>query len=215
MIFSLQSSFVFSAYALWLAFLSSGQAGPLTPRDPDSRGPAYVYRGDTRSPAVLRAKGGFHPFGRYEDDDNAFNIENHLFVDLGFMNAVSENFDTCDGLSDEEKLSEATNLQQNWTTAFVSTTTSIRTASDYAHGRWVYLIHVTPNMIMLPENLDDEIVALGGILWSQVRGYRWVGNEELAPPSGNPGEDDRFTRSPDYVAQRLDWTLPSAPTAGN
>ncbi|RDA91653.1 hypothetical protein CP533_0081 [Ophiocordyceps camponoti-saundersi (nom. inval.)] len=159
-----------------------------------------VYRGDSRPPDVIRASGGFHPWGEYWHDDTSFSLENHLFINEHFLDAVWE--DMCDddeSAARDRRVREAWNV--NFTTAYVSTSTSPQEAAEFAPGGWIYVIQATPNMLVMEENFFDEVLALGGIHWSQVRGYTQVGGWSR-PPFTDRIREGQFTLNQDFDQHR-------------
>ncbi|RDA94581.1 putative heat-labile enterotoxin [Ophiocordyceps camponoti-saundersi (nom. inval.)] len=131
---------------------------PLTTDAP--RTPAFVFRGDGRSPDVIRAEGGWLPYAIAERSSKAFGLLNHE-KDIKFDKGKRD-------------------------TVYVSTTTSFDVAARYArmNGKkrrdtYVYYLHASPNIIDLNRSLGNETQfwwqreysAMGGIRWSQVVGW--------------------------------------------
>ncbi|PHH76796.1 putative enterotoxin [Ophiocordyceps camponoti-rufipedis] len=170
-------------------------ATPLFTRS-DADPPATVYRGDSRPPAAIKANGGFHPWGEYWHAERAFSLENHLFVNEDFLEAVWDQL-----CYREEDRGPAPELHVNYTTAYVSTTTSPQEAAEFASGGWVYIMQATPNMLLLQENLFDEVLALGGVYWSQVRGFiRAV--DWTQSSFADMVRDGRYSPNPDFDEER-------------
>ncbi|KAF4587446.1 putative enterotoxin [Ophiocordyceps camponoti-floridani] len=164
---------------------------------PDTALPTIVYRGDSRPPEVIKASGGFHPWGEYWHVDRAFSLENHLFVNEDFLDAVWNQL-----CYRQEDGGPAPELQVNYTTAYVSTTTSPREASVFASGGWIYILQATPNMLLLQENLFDEVPALGGVYWSQVRGYIRAVRDWTRSSFADMIRDGRYSLNPDFDEER-------------
>ncbi|KAM3518661.1 hypothetical protein MY4038_010032 [Beauveria bassiana] len=186
------NSIVSAAHLLLLA-AGRGSAFPNGKGDVISRAPKQpakeVYRGDKRSPRDVARDGGFRPRGNYENDDRAFSIYRHMVGEFG----REDDSDLSDEDSDEE-----------WTSAYVSVTTSVDTGASYGH--WVYRIHATPNMIdPTAENENEpEIFALGGVPWSQVMGWYQLRFDEHGEPLNAEGiTTTDFTPNPAYQ-QRYD-----------
>ncbi|KAF4589869.1 putative enterotoxin [Ophiocordyceps camponoti-floridani] len=131
---------------------------PLTSKP--SKPPTFVFRGDARKPAAIRAEGGWLPWSIPYRTPLAFGLYNHE-RDVKFAKGQRD-------------------------TVYVSTTTSFDVAARYARmnekGReetYIYYIHATPNMIDLNLSLGNEtnfwwqreFSAMGGIRWSQVVGW--------------------------------------------
>ncbi|POR35326.1 Heat-labile enterotoxin IIB, A chain [Tolypocladium paradoxum] len=183
---------ILSAAPLWLLWLGSGNASPVSPSDVQGtiarraphRPAKFVYRGDKRSPRDLREAGGFRPRGEYEDNDRTFTIYRHMLGEWG-RGEDSEDSDT--------------DLDEPWSSAFVSVTTELETGASYGH--WLYRIHATPNMIdpTVENEGEPEIFALGGVRWSQVVGYRHANIDQQETIT-----DASFTPNPDYLGERYD-----------
>ncbi|PFH59931.1 putative enterotoxin [Ophiocordyceps unilateralis] len=190
---------------LWLAWLipadvcltrrqwiRADEHGPLVARQ--SLPKKLLFRGDIRNPDEIKSDGGFQPLEEgYENDAAAFSINHHM---LG--NPYPDSDDESDGSS---------TCSDEWMTAFVSTSYSPEHAQHYANGDqggYIYVIHPTPNIIdvrgipFLPLNVDEECVALGGVLWQQVVG--WINYQEYTRlrPSNLM---DHIHNNPDYEPQ--------------
>ncbi|PFH60756.1 putative enterotoxin [Ophiocordyceps unilateralis] len=125
-----------------------------------ARAPMFVFRGDGRKPAAIRAEGGWLPWAVAKRTSKAFGLFNHE-KDIKFAKGQRD-------------------------TVYVSTTTSFDVAARYARmnakGRkdtYVYYIRASPNMIDMNRSLGNEtqfwwqreFSAMGGIRWSQVVGW--------------------------------------------
>ncbi|KAF5132985.1 Cholera enterotoxin subunit A [Metarhizium anisopliae] len=192
-----------SAAHLALLAIDPISAFPNGKRDVIGRAPKQpakeVFRGDFRSPRDVAKDGGFRPQGNYANDDQAFSIYRHMVGEHG----REDDSDLSDEDSDDE-----------WTSAFVSVTTSVDTAASY--GRWVYRIHATPNMIDPTEGEENqpEIFALGGVPWSQVIGWyelRFENNESVNA-EGITAND--FTPNPGYQPRYDGYTLTTVEPRG-
>ncbi|RDA82932.1 hypothetical protein CP532_0383 [Ophiocordyceps camponoti-leonardi (nom. inval.)] len=89
----------------------------------------------------------------------------------------------------------------NYTTAYVSTSTSPQEAAEFATGGWIYVIQATPNMLVLEDNFFDEVLALGGIHWTQVRGYAQIGDWSR-PPFTDRIRQGQYTINQDFARGR-------------
>ncbi|KJZ73293.1 hypothetical protein HIM_07297 [Hirsutella minnesotensis 3608] len=139
--------------------------------------PLFLYRGDKRSPQEISLRGGFHPRGDYAAaGPEVFSIRRHkdgpMYWAANFASDLEHHEEGWQEIYQER-------LRQ-WTTAYVSTSKS----ADFARDRkdWVYKIRATPNLINVEDTLDEfdveeEFVALGGILWSQVVG--WISGDDF------------------------------------
>ncbi|EXU99020.1 heat-labile enterotoxin alpha chain [Metarhizium robertsii] len=192
-----------SAAHLALLAIDPISAFPNGKRDVVGRAPKQpakeVFRGNFRSPRDVAKDGGFRPQGNYANDDQAFSIYRHMVGEHG----REDDSDLSDEDSDKE-----------WTSAFVSVTTSVDTAASY--GRWVYRIHATPNMIDPTEGEENqpEIFALGGVPWSQVIGWyelRFENNESVNA-EGITAND--FTPNPAYQPRYDGYTLTTVEPRG-
>ncbi|PFH58779.1 putative enterotoxin [Ophiocordyceps unilateralis] len=184
--------------SLWLLRPEGVGAGPLLRRQHEAL-PQVVYRGDSRSPEVIKAEGGFHPLGEYWNNETAFSLDNHLFVNEEFLNSV------WDELCHEENgttISSPPQLDANYATAYVSTTASPQEAVEFSNGGWVYVIQATPNMLALQEDLFDEVLALGGIRWTQIRGYSRVRDHGTRPSFVDLVHDGHYILNPDFDQSR-------------
>ncbi|RCI11242.1 hypothetical protein L249_7764 [Ophiocordyceps polyrhachis-furcata BCC 54312] len=148
------------AAPLWLSWLDpisaglSGASGAIVRRQP---GKFFVYRGDTRSPRTISADGGFRPHGHpnWVDNPRAFYIHRHY---TGGPRGCGVSY-----IEDEPQ-------DAVWETAYVSMAREESTAETYPG--WIYEIVPTKN-IFDDELSESEVLALGGVRWSQVRRFRW------------------------------------------
>ncbi|KJK77998.1 hypothetical protein H634G_06581 [Metarhizium anisopliae BRIP 53293] len=196
------NSLVSAAHLVLLA-IDPSSAFPNGKRDVIGRAPKQpakeVFRGDFRSPRDVAKAGGFHPQGNYANDDRAFSIYRHMVGEHG----REDDSDLSDEDSDEE-----------WTSAFVSVTTSVDTGASY--GRWVYRIHATPNMIDPTEENENEpeIFALGGVPWSQVIGWYELRFENNEPVNAEGITANDFTPNPAYQPRYDGYTLTTVEPRG-
>lgn len=137
--------------------------------------PQIVYRGDKRSPDEIKAIGGFLPSSEVNptNENNGFSLYMHH---LGYK------------LVDGKRV-----------TAYVSTTRSFGIALGYANmasddGGWIYEIQALPHMIDSDGILlqgrkwryEEEISALGGISWAQVKSAVHVPGQKTSKDYGSP-----------------------------
>ncbi|KAK2609001.1 hypothetical protein QQS21_002481 [Conoideocrella luteorostrata] len=172
-----------TAAPLWLSWLNNATASPLQEatlldrrNKPDNRQVPYVYRGDSRSPQEIRSAGGFKPYGdKWENDDFAYDMHRHYVAGPeGHGLDLDDPNDSLDGV---------------YRSAYVSVAKDESVAEDYGNKTgtgWIYEIVPTENI------LDDmwaqsECVAMGGIIWKQIRRYRR--NVPGAPWQNNPDFD--------------------------
>lgn len=127
-----------------------------------------VFRADSRTPAEMRAAGGFQPRG--------FMINNylHLAPDISLYNHV-----------------RGAGLGSSIYSGYVSTTEDFSIALNFLRARspnpgFIYSIHVSPNFIDASATLGDfyehpherELAALGGIRCQQITGWQSVDTTE-------------------------------------
>ncbi|PHH64275.1 putative enterotoxin [Ophiocordyceps australis] len=113
----------------------------------------WVYRGDRRDPATVRAAGGFLPRSN-PAPANGYSLFSHVYAVCGVGSCKPK-------------------------TGYVSTTVLKPVARRFSGDRWVYRIHATPNFVDVaaslldayPVSVEEEIAAMGGIRWQQVHGW--------------------------------------------
>ncbi|RDA88366.1 hypothetical protein CP532_5613 [Ophiocordyceps camponoti-leonardi (nom. inval.)] len=140
-------------FAIIIASLCQAQPAP-TSRS------FYLFRGDTRSPADVRAAGGFLPDDETDyEDARVYSLSDHVNGRLAYS-------------------------------AYISTSRSFGQSAVHfglrlGPGSYVYRIHVTPNMIdvnsVLPNGrfaFQDEVSALGGIPWTSVQGWLQMSEDD-------------------------------------
>ncbi|RDA84422.1 hypothetical protein CP532_2904 [Ophiocordyceps camponoti-leonardi (nom. inval.)] len=144
------------ATPLWLSWLEPGSAG-LSAAIVRRQDGLYVYRADKRSPLEIMTDGGFRPHGHpnWADNPRAFYMWRHYQAGP-------------EGCGAEDIEGEPEGAE--WETAYVSVAEDIETAESYPG--WLYEIVPTQN-ILDDELAESEVLALGGVHWSQVRRFRW------------------------------------------
>ncbi|PFH61609.1 putative enterotoxin [Ophiocordyceps unilateralis] len=176
-----------------------GKGKPMLEHSKES--PQYVFRGSSISPERMREEGFIPPSRDYTPA--AFSLTNHL-------NKVTNH---------ETKMQD---------TVYVSTTKVFGVAGGSAKaGNWVYQIHVSPNMIGVQDSLGKycdealkaEFLALGGIRWSQVKGWVHLPDDYIPPGERqeltlNEGFDTlekspAYTLNPEYDAEFEKFTASS------
>lgn len=167
---------------LWLGFgharaLQDGQHHLISRADdqPVKDIGKFVFRGDGRAPRQVRADGGFRPQGMRSRQDwdivpEPYNMLRHYHGGPG-------------GCNDEKAIRPG----GKWRTAYVSLAQHESTSEHYGdENGWMYEIRALNNMI--GDNFfDHEILALGGVHWSQIT--RWRRNTPGAPWEWNPEYD--------------------------
>ncbi|PHH61267.1 putative enterotoxin [Ophiocordyceps australis] len=150
------ASIILSAACMWLdVSLAEPQLSRRTP--PNVVG-EFVWRSDARSPREIRGAGGFRPWGEnWHRNEAAFVVARHYLAGPA-------------GCGIERDVAARPFL-----TAFVSLARDREVSEQYRHGHqgggtWLYEIRATPNMFDA-QLADDEIVALGGVHWRQIRRY--------------------------------------------
>lgn len=159
---------LFSGFSLWLSLVGSVEAFTILDRRRPNPDNGFVYRADGRSPQEIRNSGGFQPQGpdwhNYED---ALSINRHY--DAGPNGCGLDDSDTPGFV---------------FRTAYVSVARTTATALRY--GSWIYEIRATPNMLGADGFAEDEVFALGGVQWRQIRRFA---------PVRDPGSDGRVEES--------------------
>ncbi|RDA88772.1 hypothetical protein CP532_4111 [Ophiocordyceps camponoti-leonardi (nom. inval.)] len=211
----------------WLLYshLSNAIPGPNTPRpnlyprspdhvsDSEEDRPGvdkgfFLFRGElgsARRPSRIRQLGGFEPENPgYEEYESCFSIRHHIRGRPA-------------GEVDSDSDSEASNLvasdpsteESPWHTAFVSLSFRPDTAAYYAAHEtepgYIYIVAPSPNIID-PSSItalesmasaNEEVVALGGIQFSQV--YGWITYPEFNEIEQDLRRDIRFAPVDDDV----------------
>ncbi|RDA84532.1 putative heat-labile enterotoxin [Ophiocordyceps camponoti-leonardi (nom. inval.)] len=202
---------VISVTSLCLSCLGSGTSSPssftsISRRDGEVKQESVlnVYRGDTRSPQEIMAKGGFQPLGpRWSENPQAFSIDRHFIAGISGSDLDQDSFD-------------------EFETAYVSFSREQGSAERY--GDWLYEVRATRN-ILDPCDVyaypDAEVFALGGVQWSQVIRYKWLHDQNSGWMSNPRYAKDIWENSPvsgtqtDVPAALLDqeesnWVKPEA-----
>ncbi|PQK17797.1 hypothetical protein BB8028_0009g00020 [Beauveria bassiana] len=167
-----------------------------------------VYRSDRRAPSAISNEGGFRPQGQYEDSEDAFRINLHtrfrVLDDSG--NPLEENSDSEGSQESDYPDSDASDDEEPakdyvaWPSAYVSTATSHYYAIkvNEAVEHYLYIIHAVPSMFV-NDGVEDEVLAVGGIPWSLVRGWLRIGLEGEFPTLAEV--EDRMEPNPAYNPQ--------------
>ncbi|RDA91805.1 hypothetical protein CP533_2836 [Ophiocordyceps camponoti-saundersi (nom. inval.)] len=156
------------AAPLWLSWLETGGAslsGTIARRQDGT----YLYRGDKRSPQEIRAEGGFRPHGHpnWADNPRAYYMHRHYAAGPKGYGAEDVEGEPADAA---------------WETAYVSLAQDQEVAETYPG--WLY--EIVPTQNVLDDDLNEsEVLALGGVHWSQVKRFRWQ-HEKDAPWQENP-----------------------------
>ncbi|RDA92682.1 hypothetical protein CP533_3723 [Ophiocordyceps camponoti-saundersi (nom. inval.)] len=188
---SLRPCRALSAILVFIALLAGCQADETEPI-------GYIFHKDARSPEEVRNAGGFYPPSNTDyDDPSTYSLNQH-----------------------------ADPSAANKTTAYVPIReipqSEVNDTVDPNEN--VYVIEVTANMINLTEVLDgssSEVVAMGGISWDAVRGWRQIPSSEPNPwrldhsDAFNLTARDNekrykhpvFTANPDYRGERHDGAV--------
>lgn len=185
---------------LWLggasANLISRQPNTLDRRERVER----VYRGDSRAPEEIIKNGGFFPQGQYWNNQRSFDIGRHAEGDTQY----NPDSDTGSDSGSCSSSASSAGACAEWTTAYVSTSTVLNSASRFAVSGndpgYVYRIHATPNMFFHENSHEAEVSALGGIPASAIIGWIRLRSVDEEMPANIP--DDRWTPNPHYNS---DW----------
>ncbi|KAF1732501.1 Heat-labile enterotoxin IIB, A chain [Beauveria bassiana] len=168
---------VISSLVLWLQWVGEISAVPQPPNAQSTKElPTVLYRGDSRSPAEIKAQGGF----RLRDPS--------MEVEAGYSVVLHVKGAPPSGRSPEN-------------TVYVSTTDDPLVAARFLRGEegWIYKIHAAPRVFSVAETLGKwydypypvsnqrEYVAMGGI-----------GNEQIIESAYLPATDDGLVK-PDTV----------------
>ncbi|KAK2601827.1 hypothetical protein QQS21_004610 [Conoideocrella luteorostrata] len=153
--------------------------------------PAVVYRGDTRSPAELRALGGIPTEFGGPLRNESYGLEAHHRAN-------------CDK---GKCLSAYTSTAKVFGSAMLFATDG---GDNKKVNGWVYKIHATPNMIDMDNSgfklyfiMETEFSALGGIRWDQIEGWMPAPASTYQFVGGNSFDEltfEDFQRDP-----RQDW----------
>ncbi|PHH84195.1 putative enterotoxin [Cordyceps sp. RAO-2017] len=172
---------------------------PYVPNRSHDKKLPYVYRSDSRGPDEIRRAGGFRPRGAYAYSEAAFDVGEHMHFAASSSAEESDSGSESGSEPDEERPSAS---------GFVSTASEAWYAShiNQAVAHWVYMVHATPHMFV-NDGVEDEVLAVGGILWEQVVGYYRLGPDEDFPTDAQVAE--RLVRNGDYDGPRFDGLLAS------
>ncbi|KAM3429612.1 hypothetical protein NHJ13734_008107 [Beauveria thailandica] len=194
----MRSQFYTIVYALFLLLLGWGDGHILQRANEDS--PSTVFRGDMRSPDILRTEGGSWCKGLKYTEELTAAEQNKAYSLFFHHEGVTKDY-----------------------TRYVSTTTEPRIAKDFATNintgeyGYVYRISTDPKMIdvvktLKPDNMiskyveQSEYAVLEGVPWQQIEG--WYKASALTPEHIEKlknGEkiEELFEANPDFDSKYL------------
>ncbi|PHH80300.1 hypothetical protein CDD80_2141 [Ophiocordyceps camponoti-rufipedis] len=174
-----RSRLIVKAALIWLSLFGPCTANPFPHGGVERRvNDDFVFRMDTRSPQELARDGGFRPHGsNWVNNPRAYYVERHY---EGGPRGVK-------WAGDPESKDAV------WESAFVSVAKR-DLIKDYEKGGWVY--EIVPFKNFIDAGLTQgEILAFGGVKWSQVRRFRW-GPDPREEWILNPDFDESCLTSP-------------------
>lgn len=185
----------------WLLLAPSPSCNAQKPSNAQST--TLVYRGDIRPPWAVRLEGGFHPTAPPDSESDIHYSLFHHVHEMDFGPFLSKLFQK----PQSSRLSQYVSTTRDLSVA--AHFTQLKLKGDYvetppSEGDMVkgYIYHVQPtrNFIDSTKSLsrdhnmwtdENELVALGGIRWSQIRGWKVL-------RSVKPLETSEYEENPDY-----------------
>lgn len=183
------------ARQLLLSWLLLARPASSVPPEPSEKTATLVYRGDIRPPWAVRLDGGFHPTAPPDSEfENHYSLFNHVY--------------NMDGIVLMSQYVSATRDAK-----IAAGFAELKLGGDFvqrsaANGDVGYVYHVQPtrNFIDVNKSLgrknnaewqeEKEIAALGGIRWTQVKGWSVLGK---GPPT-EALRTSRYEKNADYDA---------------